>query len=114
MNEVRFRELQYRATSVISQIAIALDQLNHVAEALSKKLERRLVLIFNNVHYFHHTSQGRNVLLQLQQVLSRKRVTSRTRRATHLRLELAPDAVLLVGLDDDVEVVEVLDDEPTA
>ena len=47
--------------------AIALDQLNHVAEALSKKLERRLVLIFNNVHYFQHTSQGRNVLLQLQQ-----------------------------------------------
>ena len=51
------------------------------------------------------------VLLQLQQALSKKRVTSRTRRATHLRLELAPDAVLLVGLDDDVEVVEVLDDE---
>ena len=29
----------------------------------------------------------------------------------HLQLELFPDSVLFVGLDDDVEVVKVLDDE---
>jgi len=33
-------------------------------------------------------------------------------RATpHLQLELFPHSVLFVGLDDDVEVVEVFDDE---
>jgi len=35
----------------------------------------------------------------------------RFRVTPHLQLELFPHSVLFVGLDDDVEIVEVLDDE---
>ena len=33
----------------------------------ARKLGRPLVLVFNNVHFFQHTEEGKNILLQLQQ-----------------------------------------------
>ncbi|KAF9451513.1 hypothetical protein P691DRAFT_699194 [Macrolepiota fuliginosa MF-IS2] len=45
----------------------ALNKLEKVALRASQKINRPLVLIINNVHYFKHDDEGRSMLLQLQQ-----------------------------------------------
>ncbi|PAV24222.1 hypothetical protein PNOK_0129000 [Pyrrhoderma noxium] len=45
----------------------ALNKLEKVALRRARKTGRPLVLVFNNVHFFQHTDEGRNILLQLQQ-----------------------------------------------
>lgn len=45
----------------------AMNKLEKVALKRATKTGRPLVLAINNVHYFHHTAEGRTMLLQLQQ-----------------------------------------------
>ncbi|KAH8115312.1 hypothetical protein DFH11DRAFT_1588582 [Phellopilus nigrolimitatus] len=45
----------------------AMNKLEKVALRRSQKTNRPLVLVLNNVHFFQHTDEGRNMLLQLQQ-----------------------------------------------
>ncbi|KAI5121443.1 hypothetical protein M0805_009552, partial [Coniferiporia weirii] len=45
----------------------ALNKLEKIALRRARKTGRPLVLVFNNVHFFQHTDEGRNMLLQLQQ-----------------------------------------------
>ncbi|KZP27612.1 hypothetical protein FIBSPDRAFT_948523 [Athelia psychrophila] len=45
----------------------ALNKLEKVALRSARRTNRPLVLILNNVHYFHNDEPGRNMLLQLQQ-----------------------------------------------
>jgi hypothetical protein len=45
----------------------ALNKLEKVALRCARKRGRPLVLVFNNVHFFQHTEEGTNILLQLQQ-----------------------------------------------
>ncbi|THH04314.1 hypothetical protein EW145_g5615 [Phellinidium pouzarii] len=45
----------------------ALNKLEKVAMRRARRLGRPLILVFNNVHFFQHTEEGRNMLLQLQQ-----------------------------------------------
>ena len=71
-NEVRDRvQIPCIFTSIsptfCSSPSIALNKLEKVALRAARKLGRPLVLVFNNVHFFQHTEEGTNILLQLQQ-----------------------------------------------
>lgn len=44
-----------------------MSKLEKVALNLARKKGRPLVLVFNNIHFFQHTDEGRNMLLLLQQ-----------------------------------------------
>lgn len=44
-----------------------MSKLEKVALNLARKKGRTLVLVFNNIHFFQHTDEGRNMLLLLQQ-----------------------------------------------
>lgn len=44
-----------------------MNKLEKVALRCARRTGRPLVLILNNVHYFHNDEQGRNMILQLQQ-----------------------------------------------
>lgn len=44
-----------------------MNKLEKVALKRARRMGRPLVLVFNNVHFFQHTDEGRNMLLQLQQ-----------------------------------------------
>lgn len=45
----------------------ALNKLEKVALRHAKTAGKPLILILNNVHYFNHDDDGRNMLLQFQQ-----------------------------------------------
>lgn len=44
-----------------------MSKLEKVALKLARTKGRPLVLVFNNIHFFQHTDEGRNMLLLLQQ-----------------------------------------------
>ena len=44
-----------------------MTKLEKVALRYAKRKKRPLVLIINNVHFFQHTDEGRDMLLLLQQ-----------------------------------------------
>ena len=45
----------------------ALNKLEKVALRHAQRTGKPLILILNNVHYFNHDDDGRNMLLQFQQ-----------------------------------------------
>lgn len=45
----------------------ALNKLEKVALRHAKSTGKPLILVLNNVHYFNHDDDGRNMLLQFQQ-----------------------------------------------
>ncbi|KLO17622.1 hypothetical protein SCHPADRAFT_809666, partial [Schizopora paradoxa] len=45
----------------------AMNKLEKVALRMARDMKRPMVLVLNNVHFFQHTDEGRNMLLLLQQ-----------------------------------------------
>ena len=54
------------------------------------KRNRPLVFVFNNVHHFRRTEEGRNILLQLQQ---RAETWAENRKLMHMYI-LTPSGIL--------------------
>lgn len=44
-----------------------MNKLEKVALRMAREMKRPMVLVLNNVHFFQHTDEGRNMLLLLQQ-----------------------------------------------
>ena len=44
-----------------------MNKLEKVALRMARRLGRPLVLVINNVHFFQHTDEGRDMVLLLQQ-----------------------------------------------
>ncbi|EJD08045.1 uncharacterized protein FOMMEDRAFT_73974 [Fomitiporia mediterranea MF3/22] len=62
-----FQRRDPREGGAALDIERALNKLEKVALRRARKTGKPLVLVFNNVHFFQHTDEGRNMLLQLQQ-----------------------------------------------
>ena len=52
---------------VLNKSIIAMNKLEKVALRMARDMKRPMVLVLNNVHFFQHNDEGRNMLLLLQQ-----------------------------------------------
>ena len=51
----------------VDRVSVALNKLEKVALRHARSTGKPLILIINNVHFFNHDDDGRNILLQFQQ-----------------------------------------------
>ncbi|KAL5483176.1 hypothetical protein ACEPAI_8405 [Sanghuangporus weigelae] len=62
-----FQRRDPREAGPALDIERALNKLEKVALRRARKTGKPVILVLNNVHFFQHTDEGRNMLLQLQQ-----------------------------------------------
>ncbi|GBE81052.1 hypothetical protein SCP_0307760 [Sparassis crispa] len=62
-----FQRRDPREGGAALDIERAMNKLEKVALRYSRRTDRPLILILNNVHFFQNQEEGRNILLQLQQ-----------------------------------------------